>query len=180
MRSEYRLGRGTCIGPQSSAGRPDFVGRNLSSFGETIGGVDVLRRLRAEWPEDKLIVVWDGASYHRACVVREAAEALNIDLVPLPGYLHAGRACRSRRSGAGSGRMSPIITAIPPPRISAAGWPLSKHASIRTPAPSLTDSGSKITSTPTKKNYASQGTGQSGEARIFLTQDNNLTAKVPL
>src|SRR4051794_344594 len=53
--------------------------------------VDVLRRLRAEWPEDKLIVVWDGASYHRACVVREAAEALNIDLVPLPGYLHAGR-----------------------------------------------------------------------------------------
>ena len=48
--------------------------------------IDVLRRLRTEWPEDKLIVVWDGASYHRACVVREAAEALNIDLVPLPGY----------------------------------------------------------------------------------------------
>jgi hypothetical protein len=53
--------------------------------------VDVLRRLRAEWPEDKLIVVWDGASYHRACMVREAAEALHIDLVPLPGYIHAGR-----------------------------------------------------------------------------------------
>jgi hypothetical protein len=48
--------------------------------------VDVLRRLRAEWPEDKLIVVWDGASYHRAGMVRDAAEALNIDLVPLPGY----------------------------------------------------------------------------------------------
>ena len=48
--------------------------------------IDVLRRLRTEWPEDKLIVVWDGASYHRACVVREAAEALQIDLVPLPGY----------------------------------------------------------------------------------------------
>jgi hypothetical protein len=48
--------------------------------------VDVLRRLRTEWPEDKLIVVWDGAPYHRACVVREAAQALNIDLVPLPGY----------------------------------------------------------------------------------------------
>ena len=48
--------------------------------------IDVLRRLRTEWPEDKLIVVWDGASYHRACVVRQAAEALQIDLVPLPGY----------------------------------------------------------------------------------------------
>ena len=48
--------------------------------------VDVLRRLRTEWPEDKLIVVWDGASYHRAGVVREAATALQIDLVPLPGY----------------------------------------------------------------------------------------------
>src|SRR3954462_11233882 len=100
----------------------------------------------------QLIVVWDGASYHRACVVRDAAEALNIDLVPLPGYLHAGRGALALAR-----RMSPIITAIPPPRISAAGWPLSKHASIRTPAPSLTDSGSKITSTPTKKNYASQG-----------------------
>jgi transposase len=48
--------------------------------------VDVLRRLRAEWPADKLIVVWDGAPYHRARVVREAATALRIDLVPLPGY----------------------------------------------------------------------------------------------
>src|SRR5687767_2887715 len=38
--------------------------------------IDVLRRLRTEWPEDKLIVVWDGASYHRAGVVREAATAL--------------------------------------------------------------------------------------------------------
>src|SRR5689334_11219531 len=52
--------------------------------------------------------------------------------------------------------MSPITTAIPPPRISAGGWPLSRLASIRTPAPSPTASGSKITSTLTKKNYASQ------------------------
>ena len=48
--------------------------------------IDVLRRLRTEWPDDKLVVVWDGASYHRAGMVREAAEALKIDLVPLPGY----------------------------------------------------------------------------------------------
>jgi hypothetical protein len=53
--------------------------------------IDVLRRLRAEWPEGKLIVVWDGAPSHRAGIVREAATALQIDLVPLPGYIHAGR-----------------------------------------------------------------------------------------
>jgi hypothetical protein len=56
--------------------------------------IDVLRRLRTEWPEDKLIVVWDGVSYHRACAVREAAEALHIDLLPvarLQPRLHAGR-----------------------------------------------------------------------------------------
>jgi len=58
--------------------------------------VDVLRRLRAEWPEDKLIVVWDGASYHRAGIVREAATALQIDLVPFPAT--APTSCRSRRS----------------------------------------------------------------------------------
>src|SRR3954468_13290316 len=30
------------------------------------------------------------------------------------------------------------------------------------------------------RNSASQAAGQSGEAHVFLTQDNNLTAKVPL
>jgi transposase len=47
---------------------------------------DVLHRLRAEWPDQPLILVWDGAPYHRARAVREAAAALRIDLVPLPGY----------------------------------------------------------------------------------------------
>jgi transposase len=48
--------------------------------------VEVLRRLRAEWPDRQLIVLWDGASYHRAGAVHDAAAALRIDLVPLPGY----------------------------------------------------------------------------------------------
>ena len=48
--------------------------------------VEVLRRLRAEWPDRKLLVLWDGAPYHRAKVVREVASELEIDLVPLPGY----------------------------------------------------------------------------------------------
>ena len=41
---------------------------------------------RAEIPDRKMIVLWDGAPYHRAAVVREAASALNIRLVLLPGY----------------------------------------------------------------------------------------------
>ena len=35
--------------------------------------IDVLRRLRAEFPNEALIVLWDGAPYHRAKAVREAA-----------------------------------------------------------------------------------------------------------
>ncbi len=48
--------------------------------------IEVLRRLRAEAPDRTLIVLWDGAPYHRAQAVREAASALNIRLMPLPGY----------------------------------------------------------------------------------------------
>ena len=45
-----------------------------------------LQRLRAEAPDRTLIVLWDGAPYHRAQAVREVASELEIDLVPLPGY----------------------------------------------------------------------------------------------
>jgi transposase len=48
--------------------------------------IDVLRRLRAEIPEGKLIVIWDGAPYHRAKAVWSAAANLNIHLQPLPRY----------------------------------------------------------------------------------------------
>ena len=48
--------------------------------------VEVLQRLRAEAPDRTLILLWDGAPYHRAKTVREAASALNIRLMPLPGY----------------------------------------------------------------------------------------------
>lgn len=48
--------------------------------------IEVLRRLRAAFPDEALIVLWDGAPYHRAKIVREAARALNITLMPLPGY----------------------------------------------------------------------------------------------
>jgi transposase len=48
--------------------------------------IAVLRRLRAEAPDRKLIVLWDGAPYHRAQAVREVATTLGITLIPLPGY----------------------------------------------------------------------------------------------
>jgi transposase len=47
--------------------------------------IAVLRRLRAEAADRQVIVLWDGAPYHRAQAVREAATALNITLMPLPG-----------------------------------------------------------------------------------------------
>lgn len=48
--------------------------------------IDVLRRLRAEIPDGTLIVIWDGAPYHRAQAVWAVAARLDITLVPLPGY----------------------------------------------------------------------------------------------
>lgn len=48
--------------------------------------VDVLRRLRAEIPTGTLIVLWDGAPYHRAKTVWSAAASLDIHLLPLPSY----------------------------------------------------------------------------------------------
>ena len=48
--------------------------------------IDVLHRLRAEIPKGKLLVIWDGAPYHRAKSVWSAAASLDIQLVPLPGY----------------------------------------------------------------------------------------------
>ena len=46
----------------------------------------MLRRLRAEAPDRKLIVLWDGAPYRRAKAVRAIATTLGIELMPLPGY----------------------------------------------------------------------------------------------
>jgi transposase len=48
--------------------------------------IDVLRRLRGEMPKGTLVLIWDGAPYHRAAAVRAAAAHLNIEIVPLPGY----------------------------------------------------------------------------------------------
>lgn len=48
--------------------------------------IEVLETLRRELPEETLTVLWDGASYHRAQAVTQRAAALQINLLPLPGY----------------------------------------------------------------------------------------------
>jgi transposase len=48
--------------------------------------IDVLRRLRAACPDRTLILIWDGAPYHRAKSVWSAAASLGIHLIPLPSY----------------------------------------------------------------------------------------------
>jgi transposase len=48
--------------------------------------IDVLERLRAEFQQRPLIVIWDGASYHRSACVLEAAARLDIRIVRLPAY----------------------------------------------------------------------------------------------
>lgn len=48
--------------------------------------IDVLERLRAEFSDLPIKLVWDGAPYHRALAVRNATQTLNIELQPLPAY----------------------------------------------------------------------------------------------
>ena len=48
--------------------------------------VDVLKQLRVEFPDLPIKLVWDGVSYHRAQLVKDAAETLDISLELLPGY----------------------------------------------------------------------------------------------
>ena len=53
---------------------------------EKFNTIDVLKKLRVEFPETSMTVVWDGAPYHRAKIVQKAASALDINLQPLPAY----------------------------------------------------------------------------------------------
>lgn len=48
--------------------------------------VNVLERIRLDNPGRDISIIWDGAPYHRASVVKEAAKRLNLDLIALPAY----------------------------------------------------------------------------------------------
>jgi transposase len=53
---------------------------------EKFNTIDVLKHLRTEFPDNEMTVIWDGASYHRAALVQQAAKAMDIPLQPLSGY----------------------------------------------------------------------------------------------
>ena len=47
---------------------------------------DVLVRLRREFPDRRILVIWDGVSYHRSDTVKTVADEQRIELIRLPGY----------------------------------------------------------------------------------------------
>lgn len=55
-------------------------------WADTEHTLTVLSRLRQEYPDRRIVLLWDGASYHRSATVRAHAAALDIALVPLPAY----------------------------------------------------------------------------------------------
>jgi transposase len=56
------------------------------SKADQFNSIEVLKYLRSEFHDHEITVVWDGAPYHRAQLVKEADTFLQINLEPLPGY----------------------------------------------------------------------------------------------
>jgi len=54
--------------------------------GNQDNSIEVLDRLRTEFPNIALKLVWDGEPYHRAYRVRDSAHDLDITIAPLPAY----------------------------------------------------------------------------------------------
>ena len=53
---------------------------------DSLNTIEVLKKLRAEFPERDIVLIWDGAPYHRSRLVLDAALELQIELVLLPSY----------------------------------------------------------------------------------------------
>lgn len=48
--------------------------------------IEVLKRIRAQFPNQTMTTIWDGAPYHRSQLVKDEAKALKVNLQPLPAY----------------------------------------------------------------------------------------------
>jgi hypothetical protein len=77
--------------------------------------IDVLKRLRDEFPDRPMTVIWDGAPYHRSQVVFDVAAELNIHIQQLPAYSPDFRLLSI--SGNGYVRMSRITLVFKKKRI---------------------------------------------------------------
>lgn len=85
-----------CSSSPGLSAKVSFYGLYLYNLGETeiwpyprANGdytIEVLERLRQRFPTQPIKMVWDGASYHRAAKVRQRADELAIELMPLPAY----------------------------------------------------------------------------------------------
>lgn len=62
------------------------VGLWPAERGNTVTAIECLELLRAAYPDDRLRICWDGASYHRAEDVHERARELGILITHLPAY----------------------------------------------------------------------------------------------
>jgi hypothetical protein len=71
----YNFTHGTCLiwheGPCNSTHTVTFLERLVTWVGPT---------------SQRILLIWDGASYHRAALTLAAAARLNIEICPLPGY----------------------------------------------------------------------------------------------
>ena len=52
----------------------------------SIHTIEILGHIRAKHPNTPVILIWDGASYHRSPKVTQAAQQLGIQIQRLPGY----------------------------------------------------------------------------------------------
>ena len=51
-----------------------------------LSSIDVLNRISAEFPDQKMTAIWDGAPYHRSQAVKDEAKNLNLNLQRLSAY----------------------------------------------------------------------------------------------
>lgn len=48
--------------------------------------INVLERIRQEHPDREIDIIWDGAPWHIAGVVKDAGKRLSLNIIQLPGY----------------------------------------------------------------------------------------------
>lgn len=59
--------------------------------GNTTGTIEYLQFLQAQWPEQRLLILWDGASYHRSQELQAFLAQVNEGLAPDNWQIHCVR-----------------------------------------------------------------------------------------